>query len=78
VPEGVDGSRIVRGMYERHRTVIAGARTRLAGKMIRFGVMGTLEEGDILTDLMQLEDVLSDLGLRVEKGAALAAATAAF
>jgi aspartate aminotransferase-like enzyme len=78
VPEGVDGSRIVRGMYERHRTVIAGARNRLAGKMIRFGVMGTLEEGDVLTDLMQLEDVLSDLGLRVEKGAALAAATAAF
>ena len=33
---------------------------------------------DDFADLMQLEDVLSDLGLRVEKGAALAAATAAF
>jgi aspartate aminotransferase-like enzyme len=78
VPEDVDGTQIVRRMYEKHRSVIAGARNRMAGKMIRIGTMGAITEGDILTDLMQLEDVLSELGLPVEKGAAIAAATAAF
>jgi aspartate aminotransferase-like enzyme len=78
VPEGLDGGQIVRRMYEKHRTVIAGARNRMSGKMIRIGTMGALDEGDILTDLLALEDVLGELGLPVRKGAGVAAAAAAF
>jgi aspartate aminotransferase-like enzyme len=77
-PQGIDGAQIVRRMYEKHRTVIAGARNRMAGKMIRFGTMGAISEGDILTDLLHLEDVLAELGLPVKRGAGLAAAAAAF
>ena len=77
-PQGLDGAQIVRRMYEKHRTVIAGARNRMAGKMIRFGTMGAIDEGDILTDLLHLEDVLTDLGVPVKRGAGLAAAAAAF
>ena len=78
VPEGLDGVQIVRRMYEKHRTVIAGARNRLSGKMIRLGTMGAIVESDILTDLMHLEDVLSEMGHKVERGTAVAAAVKAF
>jgi aspartate aminotransferase-like enzyme len=77
-PEGIDGRAIVRRMYEKHRTVIAGARNRMAGKMIRIGTMGAIGEGDILTDLLHLEDVLAELGMPIKRGAGIAAASAAF
>lgn len=76
VPEGLDGAVIVREMYQRHRTVIAGARNRLAGKVIRFGTMGAFDADTILTDLAHLEDVLPALGHTFIPGAALAAARA--
>lgn len=73
-PEGIDGSAIVRAMYQEHNTVIAGARNRLSGKVIRFGTMGAFDAGTILTDLAQLEEVLPGLSHPVEPGAALKAA----
>ena len=75
VPPALDGGAIVRAMYERHGTVIAGARNRLAGRVIRIGTMGHLGPGDILTDLLHLEQVLAGLGYPVEPGAGVAAAT---
>jgi len=73
-PEKLNGADIVRGLYERHRTVIAGARNKLAGKVIRIGVMGYVREADILMDLAHLEDVLSELGWPVVRNAGTAAA----
>ncbi|MDR3703931.1 MAG: alanine--glyoxylate aminotransferase family protein [Candidatus Sulfopaludibacter sp.] len=58
VPEGMDGKDIVRGMYQRHGTVIAGSRNKLAGKVIRIGTMGAITEGDIVTDLHYLKQTL--------------------
>lgn len=78
VPEGIDGVKLIRRLYEKHRTVIAGARNRLSGKLIRIGTMGAITEADILTDLMHLEDVLVEMGHKTAKGAAVAAAIAAF
>ena len=78
LPDGIDGSKLIRRLYEKHRTVIAGARNRLQGKMIRIGTLGAITEADILTDLMHLEDVLSEMGHAVDKGAGVAAAMAAF
>jgi aspartate aminotransferase-like enzyme len=76
VPAGLDGSTIVRRLYEKHRTVIAGARNRLAGKVIRFGTMGEIRGDDILTDLTHLEETLAALGHRFSRGAGTAAAAA--
>ncbi len=78
LPEGVDGTRLIRRLYEKHRTVIAGARNRLQGKMIRIGTMGAIGEGDILTDLMHIENVLAELGHSLSAGTAVTAASAAF
>lgn len=77
VPQGIEGAAIVRRLHEKHRTVIAGARNKLAGKVIRIGTMGHLFDGDILTDLSHLEDVLAELGHKFEPGAGIAAAAAA-
>jgi aspartate aminotransferase-like enzyme len=74
VPEGLDGTAIVREMYQRHRTVIAGARNHFMGKIIRIGTMGAIDADTITTDLAQLEDVLTALGHSLTSGAALAAA----
>ncbi len=61
VPEKLDGAQIVRRLYERFRTVIAGARNQLAGKIVRIGTMGHVQENDILTDLVHLKEVLKEL-----------------
>jgi len=74
VPDGLDGAAIVRHMYERFNTVIAGSRNKLSGKVIRIGTMGAVSEGDILQDLLYLERTLAALGHRVTPGAAVAAA----
>ncbi|MCW3474655.1 pyridoxal-phosphate-dependent aminotransferase family protein [Limobrevibacterium gyesilva] len=73
----IDGGQIVRDLYDRHRTVIAGARNRLSGRVIRIGTMGAFGQGTILTDLAQLEGSLIRLGCPVTPGAGLLAANAA-
>ena len=78
VPEGLDGVQIVRRLYEKHRTVIAGARNRYSGKMIRLGTMGAIAETDILTDLLHIEVVLAEMGHKLGKGVGVAAAAQAF
>lgn len=77
LPEGLDGTEIVRRMYENYRTVIAGSRTKLNGKVIRIGTMGCIREDDIRTDLLYLERTLEGLGWKVESGAGQAALDAA-
>jgi aspartate aminotransferase-like enzyme len=61
VPEGMNGADIVRDMYEHHRTVIAGSRNKLSGKVIRIGTMGYFNENDIMTDLQQLTETMDRL-----------------
>jgi aspartate aminotransferase-like enzyme len=58
-------------------SVVAGARNKLDGKVIRIGTMGWVGDEDILTDLHHLEDVLAELGSLVERGSGVAAASAA-
>jgi aspartate aminotransferase-like enzyme len=76
VPEGLDGGAIVRHLYKEHQTVIAGARNRLSGRVIRFGTMGHVSEADILADLHYLELTLRALGRAPKPGAGVAAASA--
>lgn len=76
VPDALDGGAIVKALYERHRTVIAGSRNKLAGRVIRIGTMGDFDDDTILTDLAHLESVLSQLGHACTPGAGIAAARA--
>jgi aspartate aminotransferase-like enzyme len=74
VPEGLEGGAIVRHMHALYRTVIAGQRTKLSGRVIRIGTMGAVAAGDVLTDLHHLECTLRDLGQPPTPGAGTAAA----
>ena len=73
-PDGLDGTAVVRHLYERYGTVIAGARNRLKGKVLRIGTMGWCCEDDIREDLLYLEKTLEDIGWPIELGAGVAAA----
>ena len=74
VPAPLKGGDIVRGLYREHRTVIAGSRNKLEGRVIRIGTMGCLSAGDIVTDLLHLEATLARLGWAVTAGAGVGAA----
>jgi aspartate aminotransferase-like enzyme len=68
VPDGMDAGTIVRHMHARYRTVIAGQRTKLQGRVIRIGTMGAIAPADVLADLHYLECTLRDLGHAVPGG----------
>jgi len=75
VPEGLDGSTIVRHMYANYRTVIASQRTKLDNRVIRIGTMGFVGPEDILADLHYLERTIRDLGRTPAAGAGVDAAS---
>jgi aspartate aminotransferase-like enzyme len=77
VPQSLDGRMIVKRLADKHGTIIAGARNKLDGTVIRIGTMGWIQDSDILTDLHHLEDVLGELGSPIERGSGVAAASAA-
>jgi aspartate aminotransferase-like enzyme len=54
------GKEIVRRMYERFGTVIAGSRNKLSGRVIRIGTMGSVTDEDIEIDLEQLKSCLAN------------------
>lgn len=62
LPQGIDGSDVVRHMYETYKTVIAGSRTALKGKIIRIGTMGSCTSEDIRQDLEYLKMTFDALG----------------
>jgi aspartate aminotransferase-like enzyme len=76
VPDGINGTDIVKRMREQHGTIIAGSRNKLQGRVIRVGTMGDFTLNDVLIDLALLEKTLTSLGARVNEGAAVSAALA--
>ena len=58
----------VLGRHRRLSTVTAGTQNCLAGRVVRFGVMGYIDLETVLTDLPKLEQVLGILGHRVAVG----------
>lgn len=78
VPEPLTAGAIVKHMYETYNTVVAGARNKLNGRVLRIGTMGQISEADILSDLHYLELSLRALGHPVpSQGCGVAAAIAA-
>ena len=57
VPKGVEGIAIVKKLCDEYRTVIAGTRNCLAGRVVCFGVMEYTDFDTVLTDLQKLKQV---------------------
>jgi aspartate aminotransferase-like enzyme len=72
VPEDI-GGKIVKTLRERYGVSIAGGQGSLKGKIIRFAHMGYIGKADLLVGFACLEMVLTELGIKVEKGKAVAA-----
>ncbi|GHT37910.1 serine-pyruvate aminotransferase [Endomicrobiia bacterium] len=68
------GGKIVKILREKYGVSIAGGQGNLKGKIIRFAHMGYIGKADLLVGLACLEMVLSELGVKIEKGKAVAAA----
>jgi len=75
IPEGIDDLKVRRALLYQHSIEIGGGLGPLAGKVWRIGLMGhsSLVE-NVLAVLQALEQELVGQGLRLDKGAGVAAA----
>ena len=78
VPNGIDGSAVVKNMRTKYGITIAGGQDHLKGKIVRIAHIGYFSEFDIITAISGLEMTLSDLGYGLRPGAGVAAAQAVF
>ena len=78
MPNGIDGSAVVKQMRTRYGITIAGGQDHLKGKIVRIAHIGYMSEFDIITAISGLEMTLSDLGFGIRPGAGVAAAQATF
>jgi aspartate aminotransferase-like enzyme len=77
-PRGIDGEAIVAAFSQAHNITIAGGQGEMKGQLFRLGHMGYAAEFDVIAALAALEQVLAELGLPVDFGAAVRAAQKIF
>ncbi|MDN5348240.1 MAG: alanine-glyoxylate transaminase / serine-glyoxylate transaminase / serine-pyruvate transaminase [Clostridia bacterium] len=76
IPENIPDAEVRRRLLEQYGLEIGGGLGEFKGKVWRIGLMGyTCQKKNVMLCLGALEDVLAQLGFKVEKGAGLAAAT---
>jgi aspartate aminotransferase-like enzyme len=73
LPDGVEWQAF-NGAVKDRGVVLAGGQGKLTGKVFRVGHLGQVTVLDILDALMAIEEVSIELGHRIERGAAIAAA----
>jgi len=74
LPDDVDGNELVDHLLDRYGIQLTGAQGPLAGRVLRIGHCGYIDEFDVLTALSALELGLADLGHHVPPGSAVTAA----
>jgi aspartate aminotransferase-like enzyme len=74
VPDGLKDTEIRNRLFERFGITTVGGQDKLKGKIVRVGHMGYTDEIDVVGSLAALEMILSELGMDIEAGAAVAAA----
>jgi aspartate aminotransferase-like enzyme len=60
-PPGVDASALLKRLRERYGVVLSGGQGDFAGKIVRFGTMGDVTEGDLVGAIGAIELALADL-----------------
>lgn len=74
VPQGVEGTKLVKTMQEKYGTYIAGGQDPYKGKIFRIAHLGYMGGFEMIIALSALEMTLSELGFPVVEGAATGAA----
>jgi aspartate aminotransferase-like enzyme len=77
-PRGIDSEKIVAAFSQTHNITIAGGQGEMKGTLFRLGHMGYAAEFDVIIALAALEQVLADLGVPVDFGAAIRGAQKVF
>jgi aspartate aminotransferase-like enzyme len=73
-PSSASPGTLLKRLRERYGVVLAGGQGALAGKIVRFGTMGDVREGDLLGAIGAIELTLADLGVEAKSGAGTTAA----
>ncbi|MDQ3870262.1 MAG: alanine--glyoxylate aminotransferase family protein [Chloroflexota bacterium] len=76
VPDDLEWSALGRALRSRG-LVLAGGQGKLAGRIFRVGHLGAVTVNEIVAALEILEETMGELGWRIKRGAALAAAAQA-
>ncbi|MHB8147965.1 MAG: pyridoxal-phosphate-dependent aminotransferase family protein [Vulcanimicrobiaceae bacterium] len=75
-PAGVQASALLTKLREGYGLVISGGQGELSGKIVRVGTMGDIDTGDVLGAIASIECAMADIGVSVELGSGVAAASA--
>jgi len=78
VPDGVDGTELLRHLRDRHGVTLAPGQGGLKGKIFRIGHIGWFDVFDIAAALAAVELSLTELGADIERGAAVTRAFEAY
>lgn len=78
VPDGVNGSDVVRYAYDRYSLSLGVGLSKVAGKLFRIGHLGWLNEIMVLQALAGAEMALRDAGAKIKAGSGVGAAAEHF
>ena len=78
VPDGVDGTELLRHLRDRHGVTLAPGQGGLKGKIFRIGHIGWFDVFDIAAALAAVELSLGELGADIERGVAVTRAFEAY
>jgi aspartate aminotransferase-like enzyme len=78
VPDGVDGTELLRHLRDRHGVTLAPGQGGLKGKIFRIGHIGWFDVFDIAAALAAVELSLIELGADIERGLAVTRAFEAY
>jgi aspartate aminotransferase-like enzyme len=78
VPDGIDGTALLRHLRDRHGVTLAPGQGDLKGRIFRIGHIGWFDVFDIAVALAAVELALTELGADVERGAAVPRAFEAY
>jgi aspartate aminotransferase-like enzyme len=77
-PPGIDGNELVAKCRADHGVILAPGQGPMKGKVFRVGHLGYYGQLDIIRGLSAIEQTLASMGHPLQRGAAVAAAEAAF
>lgn len=78
VPQGCNGSDVVKTAYERYNLSLGLGLSKVAGKLFRIGHLGDLNEVMVLGALAGAELAMRDVGIKIEPGSGVGAAVEYF
>lgn len=75
VPEGIDGAHIIDVAFRRYNLALGAGLSKVAGKLFRIGHLGDLNELMLMGAIAGAEMAMMDVGVEVQPGSGVAAAS---